>query len=168
MNTVSVGEPGAYSMRVTTAKLAVMVLLLSAATGRAQTSDAALRDRVLQLVERLEAPKIEARKAAEEALIKLGPRILPLLPESAKATGEERKQRIERIRAALREAQAADQSNLGASKITIREKGIRLTEAIKKLQVQSGNMLADLREQEGAEVTNPALDLDLDGKPFFE
>src|SRR5204863_5220042 len=72
------------------------------------------------------------------------------------------------VRAALREAQAADQSNLGASKITIQEKGIRLTEVIKKLQNQSGNMVADLREQEGAEVTNPALDLDIAGKPFFE
>src|SRR4051812_23772776 len=126
-------------MRLTTARLAVLVLLLPAAQCLGQASDAALRDRVLQLVERLEAPKLEARKAAEEALIKLGTRILPLLPESAKVTGEERRQRIERVRAALLEARAADQSNLGASKITIQEKGIRLTEVVKKLQTQSGN-----------------------------
>ena len=43
------------------------LLLLGAATARGQGSDAALRDRVMQLVERLDAPKIEARQAAEEA-----------------------------------------------------------------------------------------------------
>src|SRR3954465_5628612 len=114
-------------MRLKFAQLAILVLLFPAAQCWGQASDAALRDRVLQLVERLEAPKIEARKAAEEALIKLGPRILPLLPGRGKTTGEEGKQRLDRVRGALREAQAADQSNLGASKITIQEKGIRLT-----------------------------------------
>src|SRR5215212_6295157 len=155
-------------MRLKSARLAILVLLFPAAQCWGQASDAALRDRVLQLIERLEAPKIEARKAAEEALVKLGPRILPLLPESAKVTGEERKQRVERVRASLLEARAADQSNLGASRITIQEKGIRLTEVLKKLQAQSGNMINDVREQEGAEVTNPALDLDIAGKSFFE
>src|SRR5262245_60054814 len=155
-------------MRLMIARLALLALALAAGEARAQTSDAALRDRVLQLIERLEAPKIEARKSAEEALIALGTRILPLLPESAKVTGAERKQRLERVRTALLEARAADESNLGASKITIQQKGIRLTEVIKKLQTQSGNMVNDIREQEGAEVTNPALDLDIAGKPFFE
>jgi hypothetical protein len=118
------------------------------------------------LVERLEAPKMEARKAAEEALIKLGPRVLPLLPDSAKAGGAERKQRLERIRTALRDAQ--DSTNLGASKITIKGKGIRLSEAIQKLQAQSSNVITDLREQEGAEASNPALDLEIVDRPFFE
>lgn len=134
----------------------------------AQTSDAALRDRVLQLVDRLGAPKMEARKAAEEALIKLGPRILPLLPEAGKTKKDERAERIERVRAALFEAQNLDPTNLGASKITIKGKGLRLTEVLKALQTQSGNVLTDLREQEGAEVTNPALDLEIVDKPFLE
>src|SRR4051794_5117507 len=123
-----------------------------------QGADAALRDRVAQLVERLDAPKMEARKKAEEDLIKLGPRILPLLPEPPKSASQERRERLERVRSALRDAQ--DETNLGASKVTIQGKGLRLSEVIQKLQAQSGNPITDLREQLGGEVTNPALDLD--------
>jgi hypothetical protein len=131
---------------------------------RAQT-DAALRDRVNQLVERLDAPKLEARQAAEDGLIKLGPRILPLL-DALKGGSPERKERVEHIRSKLQEAREA--SNLGASKVTLKGQGIRLTEALQKLQTQTGNLITDLREQEGVEATNPSLDLDIEDKPFFE
>jgi len=144
--------------------LCPLVLGVRAALG--QGSDAALRDRVLQLVEKLDAPKADAQKAAEEALVKLGPRILPFLPEATKTTSAARKERLERIRGALREAQ--EEANLGASKVTIHGEGIRLTEAIQKLQAQSGNAITDLREQMGAEVTNPALELEIVDRPFFE
>ena len=80
-------------------RFATALFILCAGNALGQGSDAALRDRVLQLVERLDASKMEARQAAEEALVKLGPRILPLLPEITNATGAERKQRLERIRA---------------------------------------------------------------------
>jgi hypothetical protein len=140
--------------------------LVVSAGARAQTADAALKDRVNQLVERLEAPKMEARKAAEDALIKLGPRVLPLLPEPEKVAGAERKQRLVRVREALREA--VDQINLGASKVTLQAKGMRLSEVVQKLQAQTGNALTDLREAEGAEAGNPSLDLDIKDKPFLE
>src|SRR4051812_24761257 len=155
-------------MRFGMAAVAFLGLTVMVSESGAQTSDAALRDRVLQLVDRLGAPKMEARKAAEEALIKLGPRILPLLPEPGKTKKDERTERIERVRAALFETQNQDPTNLGASKVTIKGKGIRLTEVLKALQTQSGNVLTDLREQEGAEVTNPALDLEIADKPFLE
>ena len=130
-----------------------------------QVSDA-LKDRVNQLVGRLDAEKAEARDAAQKALVDLGPRILPLLDEAEKAGSAERKGRISKVREAL--AKAEENTNLGASKITIKQKGIRLSEAIKLLQTQSGNTINDLRDQEGVDVTNPALDLDLADKPFFE
>ncbi len=57
-------------------------------------SDAALRDRVLQLVDRLDAPTAEAQEAATASLIKLGPKILPLLPDPATAKTAERKDRV--------------------------------------------------------------------------
>lgn len=155
-------------MRIGMAAVAFLGLAVWCSEAGAQTGDAALRDRVLQLVDRLGAPKMEARKAAEEALIKLGPRILPLLPEPGQLKKDERAERVERVRAALFEAQNQDPTNLGASKVTIKGTGIRLTEVIKSLQTQSGNVLTDLREQEGAEVTNPALDLDITDKPFLE
>lgn len=145
---------------------AVAALLCVAAAARGQTADAALKDRVSQLVERLESPKMEARKAAEEALVKLGPRVLPLLPETDKVAGAERKQRLGRVREALREAN--DKTNLGASKITLKVKGVRLSEVVQKLQSQSGNAITDLREAEGGEASNPALDLEIVDAPFLE
>src|SRR3954469_15653949 len=102
-------------MRFGMAAVAFLGLTVMVSESGAQTTDAALRDRVLQLVDRLGAPKMEARKAAEEALIKLAPKVLPFLPDASKSAGEERNQRLDRVRAALREAM--DQTNLGASKV---------------------------------------------------
>jgi hypothetical protein len=135
---------------------------------RAQNAeiDAALRDRVLQLVERLDAPAAEARDAAAASLIKLGPKVLPLLPDPAALKAGPRKDALEKVRSALR---AKDEDiNTAASKATLSGKGIRLSEALQQIQKQTGNALSDMREQLGTEVTNPALDLDLRDKPFFE
>jgi len=131
-----------------------------------ETADAALRDRVLQLIERLDDPKPEARDEAEARLIKLGARALPLLPDPASVTSQERKERLEKVRATLR--QAEQETSTGASRVTIQAKGIRLSEALGLIQKQTGNGITDLREQLGAEVTNPAFDLDIHDVPFHE
>ncbi len=150
--------------------LAAMILagLLSFSGPHAfgQGSDAALKDRVNQLVSKLDAEKTEARDAAQKTLIELGPRVLPLLTEAEKSGSADRKARIAKIRDAL---QLADEkTNLGFSKVTLKGKGIRLSEALKGLQSQSGNIITDLREGLGTDVTNPALELDIADKPFFE
>ena len=144
--------------------MSTLALLLALALPT-QVSDAALRDRVATLIEKLDAPKAEARDSAEQSLIKLGPKILPLLPDEAKDKAE-RSMRVDRIKKAIRESM--DQVNLGASKVTIRGQGIRLTEALKQLQSQSGNLVTDVREQMGAEATNSQLDLEIVDKTFFE
>ncbi len=146
----------------------VLLFFLAAGTAaRGQSAeDAALKDRVLQLVDRLDGEKVEARETAMASLIKLGPRILPLLPDPATVKTTERKDRLTRVRAALAEKQ--DAVNLGATKVTVQGKGIRLSEALQQLQKQSGNPISDLREQLGVEVTNPGFDIDLKDKPFFE
>lgn len=131
-----------------------------------ETTDAALRDRVLQLIERLDDPKPAARDEAEARLIKLGARALPLLPDPASVTSKERKERLDKVRAALRQAQ--EQTNTDASRITIQAKAIRLSEALGLIQKQTGNGIKDLREQLGVEVTNPAFDLDIQNVPFHE
>ena len=128
--------------------------------------DAALRDRVLQLVDRLDAGNKQAQDTAQASLIKLGPKILPLLPDAAAAKTPERKQRLEKIRTTLKEMQP--DITTAASKVTIKGKGIRLSEALQQLQKQTGNSVTDMREQLGTEVTNPAIDLDILGKTFFE
>jgi hypothetical protein len=131
-----------------------------------ETNDAALRDRVLQLIERLDDPKPEARDEAEARLIKLGTRALPLLPDPASVTSKERKERLEKVRATLRHAE--EETSTVASRVTIQAKAIRLSEALGLIQKQSGNGITDLREQLGVEVTNPAFDLDIQNVPFHE
>ena len=154
----------------TTARILAVVLALFAAgapTGaRGQASDEALRDRVAQLVGRLADSKANAADVAEKALIDLGPRALPLLPEDGKVKEEAARKRLAKVRAAI--AEAMESENLGATLITLKAEGIRLTEAIKQLQGQSGNLISDLREANGAEVTNPSFDLDIAKKPFLE
>ncbi len=144
------------------------VVLATALAGVAsgQGPDSALKDRVAQLVERLDSPKMEARAAAEKGLVDLGPRILPLLPAGVDKSKAEVAQRLEKVRQALREKD--EQVNLGASKVTLKGKGMRLTEAIKAIQAQTGNAINDLREANGDEATNPALDLDIEDRSFYE
>lgn len=143
-----------------------LVVVATVRPAAGQTGDAALRDRVNQLVERLGADKADVRQAAEEALVKLGARVLPLLPEGAAAVGAERRQRLDRVREALQ--RAAEAVNLGASRVTLRGKGIRLSEAVQRLQAASGNPITDLREAEGGEASNPSLDLEIVDRPFLE
>ncbi|WP_165064201.1 hypothetical protein [Paludisphaera rhizosphaerae] len=151
------------------ARISAIVLAAASAWGAPafaqEAGDAALRDRVLQLVERLDSEKPEARDAAEAALKKLGSRALPLLPEAG-GPSKERSERLARIREAILEASAEDPTS--GSKITIQAKGMRLSDAIQQLQKQSGNPINDLREQYGAEATNPTFDLDLKEVPFFK
>jgi hypothetical protein len=149
-----------------TAQLLGAILAFGSPAPAQQISESALKDRVAQLVERLESPKIETRAAAEKSLVELGSRVVPLLPNKVDPKKTDLVERIERVRSSI---QAKDeQTNLGASKITIKAKGIRLTEAIKAFQTQSGNIINDLREANGEEVTNPAVDLDIEDKCFFE
>jgi hypothetical protein len=143
-----------------------MLCFSRSAEAQEQAVDAALRDRVLQLVARLDDPKPEAREEAQTRLIKLGAKILPLLPSDAEAASKERKEGLERVRAALREAQ--EEIKTGASTVTISAKGIRLSEALQQIRKQTGNQITDLREQLGAEVTNPSFDLDIRNLSFHE
>ena len=137
-------------------------LTLGSARSWGQGSDSALKDRVAQLVERLDSPKVEAASAAEKALVGLGERALPFLP-----TGGPLVAKLDAIRQTIREEAEAN-TNLGASMVTLQAKGMRLTEAIRAIQSQTGNIINDLREANGEEATNPALDLDIKDRPFWE
>jgi hypothetical protein len=151
-------------MRRTLPALFLIAILSISATAQ----DAALRDRVDQLVARLADVEADAaaRDAAEQALVRLGPRVLPLLPEPAAVTDADAILRLDRVRAAL--AADLDEETPTASLVTIQGKGVRLTEALQQLQKQSSNVVVDLRTQFGGEATNPRMDLDIEEKPFFE
>ncbi|MEO6808576.1 MAG: hypothetical protein ABI353_05630 [Isosphaeraceae bacterium] len=132
-----------------------------------QGADSALKDRVARLVEKLGDAKVDARDAAQASLTKLGARVLPLLPDPGKGASPDLKTRLAKVREAL--ANKADESNsFEASRVTIQGGGIRLSEALKRLQTQSGNPITDRREDEGQDATNPAMDLDIKDLPFFE
>lgn len=141
---------------------AVAALVWAGSIGALAQSDDALKDRVGQLVSRLEGDDPKGAEAAIEALIKLGPRALSLLPEAGKLKGDAANQALEKAREALREASEA--VNTGASLITLKGSGLRLSEVLRELQKQSGNPITDLRD----EPANPSLDLDLEKKPFLE
>ena len=132
-----------------------------------QVSDAALKDRVAQLVERLDRPRSRPGRRPRRPWSTSGPRVLPLLPA---AVDKPRRPTSPSgsSGSARRSARRTSRPTSGASKVTIKGKGIRLTEAIKKLQAQTGNVDHRPPRGNGAEATNPALDLDIVDKPFFE
>ncbi len=146
--------------------LFVVVALVGSSSSFGQGSDSALKDRVEQLVEKLSSADEAARASAEKSLLGLGAKVIPLLPDAAKVPNADTKARLEKIRVALAEEQ--EKASLVASRVTIQGQGIRLSEALKQLQSQTGNRISDLREASGADVTNPGMDLDIQDKPFFE
>ncbi len=144
-----------------------VALLTTVGRAPGQGSDAALKDRVAQLVGRLDSEKSDVADAAQKSLIDLGAKALPLLADAEKGAKEAAKARLVKVRAALATAEV-DATNLGASKVTLKGTGIRLSEAIKSLQSKTGNTINDLREQQGGDTPNPAIDLDIVDRPFFE
>ena len=147
--------------------LLIWIVQLGPVLAQDEPPDAALRDRVLQLVERLGSEKAETSDAARKSLIKLGAKVLPLLPEASKASKPEVAKRLAEIRAAIGDAKEED-VNPAASRVTIIGKGIRLSEAIQQLQKQTKNPVTDLRDPSDAGTTNPALDLEIRDRTFFE
>lgn len=121
----------------------------------------ALKDRVAQLLEQLDSPDEKKAVAAGEALVKLGAKIMPLLPaESGKNAA-----RLKAVKDALA---AASKQSTGATLVSIKGESVRLSDALKALGQQSGNAVVDLREQNGQEATNPTIALNLDKVPFFK
>ncbi|RUL88938.1 serine/threonine-protein kinase [Tautonia sociabilis] len=146
--------------------VAVLGMILVGSPASAQEISAALRDRVAQLIERLEQGEPSERDSAEEALVKLGSRILPLLPEETEDLAPDLRDRLSRIREGLE--QGGGETNLDASRVTITGDGLRLSEVLRALQEQSGNRISDLRELYGQDASNPTLALDLREMPFLE
>jgi len=130
------------------------------------TGQDALKDRVDQLVERLNSKESSQAESAQQALIKLGPRVLPLLPaEGSSGSDEAVAKRLQAIRSAL---ESSGNRSPSASKVTLRGESMRLTDVMKALQQQTGNTLIDLREQSGQVATNPSVSLDFEDRPFFQ
>jgi len=134
----------------------ILGLMPTNAQGQA---DETLMDRVAQLVERLGDPDPQVVARAREALLKLGPRALEYLP--ADQEGEPVDSPLVQIRNTLREA--ADAVALKGSRVTL-EGSFRLSEALRELQRQTGNLITDRRDDDA----NPTLNLALIDQPFLK
>ncbi len=146
------------------AALAILVWSSDAIPVQAQDNEA-LRDRIDQLLERLRSEDEDRRINAQEALEKLGPEARPYIGELDSIDDEAIRESLTQILEtwnAIEEARA-----LEGSRVTIQGKGIRLSDAIRILQRQSGNPIVDIREEFGESTSNPAFDLDLVDVPFF-
>lgn len=142
-----------------------LVFAVPAARGIAAAQDA-LKDRVDQLIERLGSQDSAAADAAAQALIKLGPRVLPLLPASgAQGANEAVARRLGEVRSSL---ESSGNRSPSASRVTLQGEAMRLSDVMKALQQQTGNTLIDLREQSGQTATNPSVKLDFNDTPFFK
>lgn len=130
------------------------------------TAEEGLKLEVRRLVRQLNAPQLAQREAAEEMLLKLGPKILDLLPPITDRTAAEVKQRVGRVRQKLQ--RAAAELAVKPSRITLHADAMPLSEVLAALEKQSGNKLVDYRRRFNQQVTDPKLKVNFDDMPFWE
>lgn len=124
----------------------------------AEPSD--LAKKVQELIVQLD----DAQKAekAETELLKLGTAILPFLGDKA-AKNPAQLERLKAIRGRLQEAQAAKE--LAVKKVTLKEKEIPLSKALKAVREQTGIAVEDGRQ---ATDKDPSIRLDLKDATFWQ
>ena len=125
-------------------------LLLGQAEAAAPASE--LPAQVRKLVQQLDDDTLTKRQAAEEALLKLGPSVLDLLPPVRPNTSAEVKVRMQRIRTALEKASA--EAAALPSLVTL-EGQMLLSAALAAIEKQTGNKFADFRPRFGQQKTDP-------------
>ncbi len=114
---------------------------------KADHAPADLASRVRRLVRQLDAPQAAQRAQAEEALLGLGPTILPLLPDPETQDSAEVAVTLRRIREQLERRWA--ESVLQPSLVHLPEGQISYWEAFQQIYQQTGNRLrlrSDLQE----------------------
>src|ERR1041385_4047138 len=124
-----------------------LMLLAGVAFGQAEvkTSDAVAAE-VRQLVRDLNADQLTKRDQAEQALVKLGPDILNLLPAQNKRMPAEQLQRLSRIRQALLKAQAT--AGAQASLVTFAANQAPAADVLAEIARQTHNKIVNQLEVE--------------------
>jgi len=130
------------------------------------TADDDVRLTVRRLVRQLNAPQLAQREAAEEGLLKLGPKVLGLLPPISDRTPPEVELRLGRIRQKLQ--RAAAEGVAGPSLITLAGEALPLSKIREAIEKQSGNKIIDFRPEFKHPVTDPLLKVDFDKTPFWQ
>ncbi len=139
-------------------------ILLAQADAKAPEGDLAAS--VRRLVRQLDAPQLNERDAAEEELLRLGPRVLELLPQGGDASRPEVEERLGRIRQKLQRAQS--ETAVQPSRVTLRGDGLPLSKVLAAIQGQTGNKIVDARREAAGEAPDPKLKVDFDKTPFWQ
>ena len=145
--------------------LGALLLVGWALAGQADVpADAAFQREVGRLVRQLEAPQLAERDAAEDALVKLGPKVLDFLPPPAELKSPEVKSRIARIQQKLQRVVA--ESAAKPALITLRGNSLPLSKFLAALAEQSGNKI--VRKGFGQPENDPTLKVDFEKTPFWQ
>jgi hypothetical protein len=143
----------------------VSLLILCAQVGAEPDAPESLDKQVRALVLALDDDDLDTRNQAEESLIKLGPAILDRLPRPDENTSIEVRERLARLRTTLEKAEIEAFSH--PTKITLQGK-MKLSEALRDIERQTGNRVFDHREQFGETAADPEVTLDLTDVPFWQ
>lgn len=141
---------------------ALTVPLLTVAVIRAE-DPGGIREQVSRQIDQLGSPNLQERAAAEAALIKLGPEILPLLPPPESLSRPSVREAVRRVRVALEKIRAFE--SIRPAQATLRGT-MTLQAALVELSRQTGNAI-DLRGVEPARLA-AEVNLDLEQVPFWQ
>jgi hypothetical protein len=140
-----------------------LLLLISCLPAAQNDAPDALQSEVRRLVGQLDTARLSTRDSAEADLIKLGPKALEFLPATTDRTSAEAAQRLARIVQKLQ--QAAAETTVKPSLITLHGRSMPLKEALMALERQSDNKIEieSLSPAKG----NLAVKTDFDDAPFW-
>jgi hypothetical protein len=139
--------------------------------GQAEPANAAepgtgpLAEKVKKLVVQLDDDLQARRDAAEKALVELGPDLLDVLPPPGPKASLELKARLARVRSAVEKAHI--EAFTRPSTVTLQGK-MKLSEALKKIEEQTGNKVVDGRERFNQEPDDVTVELDLQKVSFWQ
>jgi hypothetical protein len=144
----------------------VLLSVVLAATAEAEPqAEPDLAAKVRRLVRQLDAPQLRERDRAEEELLQLGPKVLPLLPKEPDPTKPEVDQRVGRIRQKLQRTQAT--ASVEPSTVTLQGK-VPLSKVFDEIQKQTGNKIVDLRKEAEEKPADPEINVDFQKVPFWQ
>jgi len=124
-----------------------------------------LLPQVRRQLRRLNDAQLANREAAEQALITLGPEILPLLPEASPQMPAETKHRLGRVREKL--LRAKFEASLEPSYLTLSGEKPSLSDIAAAIEKQTGNKVIDYRENFGGPAGEVSLDVDIEKGEFW-
>jgi hypothetical protein len=144
----------------------IMLIAWSLAGQQSAAASNDLKDEVRRLVRQLDSDELAQRNAAEEALVQKGPAALELLPAATDRLSAEVRERLGRVRQKLQ--QAAVESSVKPSLITLDGDAMPLSKILAAMAEQSGNKIVDYRQQFGQPAGDPSLKVHFDKTPFWQ